>query len=55
MKTFFIDVMLNDRFQFTMPYKYCPAFKLDIEDVNRKVLAKRPSLKGKPYEIWIDG
>ena len=53
-KTVFVDVMLDGRFQFTMPYKFCPAFKLDIEDVNKKVLEKRPSLRGKNYELWID-
>ena len=54
MKTLFVDVMLGDRYQFTLLYRYCPAFKLDFEDINKKVLEKRPSLKGKPYELWID-
>ena len=54
MKTLFIDVMLGDRYQFTLRYRYCPAFKLDMKDINDKVLERRPSLKGKPYTICID-
>ena len=54
MKTLFIDVMLGERYLFTMPYKYCPAFKIDLKDINDKILAKRPSLRGKPYVICFD-
>jgi len=55
MKTIFVDVMLNGRFQFTMRYRFCPAFQLNLEDVARKVVEKRPSLKGKPFEMYFDG
>ena len=46
--------MLHDRFIFTLRYQYCPLFKLDLQDVYSKVIEKRPSLKGKPIEIWLD-
>lgn len=53
-KVLFVDVMLHDRFIFTLRYQYCPLFKLDLQDVYSKVIEKRPSLKGKPIEIWLD-
>ena len=53
-KVLFVDVMLHDRFIFTLRYQYCPLFKLDLHYVYSKVIEKRPSLKGKPIEIWLD-
>lgn len=53
-KVLFVDVMLHDRFIFTLRYQYCPLFKLDLQDVYSKVIEKRHSLKGKPIEIWLD-
>ena len=50
----FVDVMLGERYQFTMRYEHCPAFKFDIEDVYKKVIKKRPSLEHeKNLEIYI--
>lgn len=54
MKTLFVDVMLHGRFQFTLLYKYCPAFRLSLEDIAAKVIEKRPYLKNKPFEMYID-
>jgi hypothetical protein len=54
MKTLFVDVMLNGRFLFTLVYKYCPAFRLSLEDIAAKVIEKRPSLRNKPFEMFID-
>ena len=54
MKTLFVDVMLNGRFQFVLRYRYCPAFELSLEDVAAKVVEKRPSLKDKPFEMYFD-
>lgn len=53
-KVLFVDVMLHDRFIFTLRYQYCPLLKLDLQDVYSKVIEKRPSLKGKPIEILLD-
>lgn len=53
-KVLFVDVMLNDRFIFTLRYQYCPLFKLNLQDVYSKIIEKRPSLKGKPIEICLD-
>lgn len=54
MKTMFIDVMHNGRFVCTFRYRYSPLFKLDINDIARKLLASRPSLKGKQLELYLD-
>lgn len=42
MKTLMIDIMLNDRFYAAFRYKYCPAFKFDIEDMANKVYGNTP-------------
>lgn len=42
MKTLMIDIMLNDRFYAAFRYKYCPAFKFDIEDMTNKVMSDTP-------------
>lgn len=54
MKTLFVDVMLYERFQFTLRYRFCPAFELSLEDVAAKVIDKRPSLRNQPFEMYID-
>ena len=51
MKTFVFDVMLNGRFVCTLKYKYCALFPIDFEDLEKFVLKKRPSLKGKDFRI----
>ncbi len=53
-KVLFIDVMLHDRFVFTLKYSYCPLFKIDLDDVYSKVIEQKPTLKGKPFEIYVD-
>ena len=53
-KVLFVDVMKDERFLFTMPYRYCPAFKIDLKDICDKVIEKRSSLKDKKFEIYID-
>ena len=45
MKTLVIDIMLNDRFYAAFRYKYCPAFKFDIEDMTNKVYERYPTLR----------
>lgn len=45
MKTLMIDIMLNDRFYAVFRYKYCPAFSIDIEDVENKVYERYPTLR----------
>jgi hypothetical protein len=51
MKTFVFDVMLNGRFICTLKYKYCPLFPIDFEELEKFVLKKRPTLKGKDFRI----
>lgn len=50
METFIFDVMLNGRFICTLKYKYC-ALLIDFEDLEKFVLQKRPTLKGKDFRI----
>lgn len=54
MKTMFVDVMCKGRFLFTFRYRYCPAFKVDMQDVYEKILQSRPSLRGKRLELFVD-
>ncbi|MFR4399214.1 MAG: hypothetical protein ACLT4A_11665 [Anaerobutyricum soehngenii] len=51
MKTFIFDVMLNGRFICTLKYKYCALFPIDFEKLEKFVLLKRPTLKGKDFRI----
>lgn len=51
MKTFVFDVMLNGRFVSTLKYKYCALFPIDFEELEKFVLKKRPTLKGKDFRI----
>lgn len=47
MKDLIFDVMLNGRFV----CRYCPLFPITPEDIAKFVEEKRPSLKGKNYNI----
>lgn len=51
MKEFVFDVMLNGRFIRTLKYKYCALFPIDLEDLEKFVLKKIPTLKGKDFRI----
>ena len=50
-KTMYFDVMLNGTFMFQLAYKYCPIFKIDLNDVLREVFERRPSLRNKRIEV----
>ena len=45
------DVMLNGRFVCTLRMKYCPLFPLTVDEICEFVESKRPTLKGKKYNI----
>lgn len=51
MKEFIFDVMLDGRFICTLKYKYCVLFPIDLEELNKFILKKRPTLKGKNFRI----
>ena len=54
MKTIFIDVMYKGRFIMTLTYKYHPLSTIDTEDVIKKIIKKRPTLRGKHLELYFD-
>ena len=45
------DIMLKDRFIATVIYNRSPIFPVDINIIERLVIEKLPSLKGKSFEI----
>lgn len=48
------DIMLKDRFIATVVYNRNPIFPVDINIIERLVVEKLPSLKGKSFEIYFD-
>lgn len=46
-----LDIMLSGAFVCQMKMPYCPLFPLNWNDVNKFVVGKRPSLKGKKFNI----
>lgn len=53
MKHLFFDIMLDGRFICTLKYKYCALFPIDFEDLEKFILSKKPSLKGKDFRIMF--
>ena len=53
-KILLIDVMFKGSFGTTFRYQYCPLFTIDLNDVRNKLLAQRPSLRGKQLELYLD-
>lgn len=51
MKDLIFDVMLNGRFVCTLTYPYCPLFPVTQEELEEFVEKKRPTLRGKNYNI----
>lgn len=51
MKTLVFDVMLHDRFVCTLKYRHNPAFPIDVEDLVKLVITKRPTLRNKDFKI----
>lgn len=54
MKTLSFDVMLGERFVCTLEYKYCPAFRSTVEELEQFVIKKRPTLRNKRFTIAIN-
>ena len=51
MKDLIFDVMLNGRFVCTLAYPFCPLFTLTQKELEEFVEKKRPTLRGKNYNI----
>ena len=51
MKDLIFDVMLNGRFVCTLAYPFCPLFTLTQKELEEFIEKKRPTLKGKNYNI----
>lgn len=51
MKEIVFDVMLDGRFVCTLSMPYCPLFPLTGEEVKTFVESKRPTLKGKKFNV----
>lgn len=51
MKKFRFDVMLHGRFVRTLVYMFYPLFPIELDDLKKFIEDKRPSLKGKDYNI----
>lgn len=51
MKTLIFDVMLKGRYVCTLKYRYCPLWPIEEKELTDFVESKRPTLKGKPYNI----
>ena len=47
------DVMLKDRFIATIVYNRNPIFPVDINVIEKLVIEKLPSLKGKGFEVYF--
>ena len=47
------DIMLKDRFIATVIYNRNPIFPVDINVIEKLVIEKLPSLKGKSFEIYF--
>lgn len=51
METLTFDVMLEGRYVGTFKYGYCPLFPVEANRLADFVVSKRPSLRGKPFNI----
>lgn len=51
MKKLVFDVMLNGRFICTLAMPYCPLFPIEVDEIKSFVESKRPTLKGKPFNV----
>lgn len=46
--------MRGDRFVCTLEYKYCPLFPVTVKELEEFVFSKRPTLRGKKFNIEIN-
>lgn len=51
LKVIYLDIMVGEKFLTQIPYHYCPLFPIDIKEVEKFVLEKRPTLKNKKFRI----
>lgn len=59
MRTLKFDIMKpiggnEERFVTTMHYQYSPIFRFDFKKFYEWIIEKRPSLKGKPFNVYPD-
>lgn len=50
-KVIYLDIMIRGLFVCQLPYKYCPLFRIEIEELEKFVLEKRPTLRNKKFVI----
>lgn len=53
MKEIKFDVMLGDRWQCSLTYRYYPLFPIEERDLRKFIEEQRPTLKNKPYKIAL--
>lgn len=51
-KNILIDVMEKGTFLCQVRYPYCPLWPLDVKEVRKYIEDKRPSLKGRKFQIY---
>ena len=50
-KVIYLDIMIRGLFVCQLTYKYCPLFRIEIEELEKFVLEKRPTLRNKKFTI----
>ena len=51
MKIFVFDIILKGRFVCTLRYEYCALFPIDLDEITKYILSKRPKLINQHYNI----
>ncbi len=52
MQTILFDVMVGGRFVMQHKFRYCPLFKVDLNQIMEEILERRPSLRGKHIQLY---
>ena len=53
MKEIKFDVMIGDRYQCTLKYRFSPLFPLDVEELKRYAIEQRPALRHTDFTIAL--
>lgn len=54
MKIFVFDIMLKGRFVCTLRYEYCALFPIDLDELTKFILSKRPTLRNHPITLHFE-
>ena len=48
-----LDIMIRDKFYCTIAYEYNPLWPININELEKEIISRLPSLKNQPFRVYF--